>query len=120
MNLENIVNELTVEKQRIDAVLSVIQQQLPQTLPTSTELSTAESVSDSTSLPNPAYRGMSVASRKKISKSMKERWATRKRRKVSPEVRERISAAQKARWAKLHSASKQLSDRPPMQVATAA
>jgi hypothetical protein len=108
MNLQEVVDQLRAERNRLDQAISALEG------PSAPRRGRPPKSSTTT---GSGRRVMSAAARKRISEAMKARWAARKKRKspakttkatakkaagrpqMSPAARKKLSALMKARWA---------------------
>jgi len=103
MDINRILAELRVERDRIDKAISTLE---AVNSPGRRRVGRPPKVARKT----PRRGGMSAAARRKLSRLLKQRWAQGKMkpakaskpvRRMSRAARKRIAAAQRARWAKV-------------------
>ncbi len=110
MNLQQIVAELTAERDRIDQAIAAVNG-----ISTPRKRGRPPKTAQIATKPKRGHR-MSAAARRKLSRLLKQRWAQGKMkprasakpvqtskpaRRVSRAARKRMAAAQRARWAKV-------------------
>jgi len=103
-NLENIVQQLREERDRLDAAITALESV------SSTDGNTRTAGHTTTG----GKRVVSVAARRRMARAQRARWAkvksapkpTRVKRTMSASARRKIAAAQRARWAKVRAGNK--------------
>jgi hypothetical protein len=102
MDIQTLVSNLKVERNRIDQAISALE---GLTSPSSVRRGRPPKAKQVSAASGKKRRGMSAAARKRISEAMKKRWATwhgksaPKRKPMSPAMRKRLSELMKKRWA---------------------
>jgi hypothetical protein len=122
MEIRKIVADLKRERVRIARAIAALEalESIDASIPRGRPASTAKAVPK-----QPGKRGLTAAGRKRLSASMKARWAARRkaaaqpapkpsrgRRRMSADARRRIAEAQKARWAAQKKAARKAPAKP--------
>jgi len=110
MEFDAIVTELRVQQRRIKAALVALVGTAEVAAPASQPLVAAAPRATHHTTHS---RTLSAGVRRKISRSMKRNWASRKSKFVlSPEIKSKISVSQKARWASIKAITATLGPAP--------